>query len=84
MSQPPQQVSTPPRILVNQAQCKTCGDIITSHHVHDFVSCSCGAIAVDGGRDYLRRCGNLDAYIELSTCVPLSKGESPCLDPPRV
>ena len=40
--------------------------MIESKHVHDFVSCSCGAIAVDGGHDYLRRCGYKEDIIELS------------------
>ena len=30
------------------------------------VTCSCGACAVDGGHDYLRRCGNLGDWEELS------------------
>lgn len=34
-----------------------CGDIIESKSVHDFVTCSCGSCSVDGGYDYLRRCG---------------------------
>ena len=55
------------RVLVNKAQCKLCGDIIESKHVHDYVGCKCGEIAVDGGKDYLRRtAGSLDNIIELS------------------
>ena len=42
-------------ILKNAARCKKCGDIIESKYTHDFVRCSCGAIAVDGGRSYLKR-----------------------------
>ncbi len=53
-------------IVKNAIRCKHCGDVIESISVHDFVACSCGACAVDGGRDYLRRCGNLDDYEELS------------------
>ena len=54
------------KIIKNAIQCRKCGDIIESKHVHDFVSCSCGAVAVDGGHDYLRRCGNKEDIIELS------------------
>jgi len=36
----------------NKARCKKCGDIIESKHVHDYVTCKCGAISVDGGNDY--------------------------------
>lgn len=34
--------------------------------VHDFVTCSCGACSVDGGHEYLRRCGHMEDIIELS------------------
>lgn len=54
------------KIIKNAIQCRKCGDIIESKHVHDFVSCSCGAVAVDVGHDYLRRCGNKEDIIELS------------------
>ena len=33
---------------------------------HDFKSCSCGAVCVDGGKDYLRRCGYPEDYVDLS------------------
>ena len=41
-------------IIRNAAQCAKCGDIIESKHRHDFVSCSCDEIFVDGGKDYFR------------------------------
>ena len=53
-------------ILKNKVQCKKCEDIIESKHVHDFRRCKCGAIFVDGGRDYLRRGGFREDIIELS------------------
>jgi len=53
-------------ILKNKAQCKKCKDIIESMDVHDFRQCKCRAIFVDGGREYLRRGGELDDIIELS------------------
>jgi tRNA(Ile2) C34 agmatinyltransferase TiaS len=53
-------------VTLNKAQCKKCDDIIESKHRHDFVWCKCGAIAVDGGKAYLRRAGELDNMIELS------------------
>jgi len=56
----------PKKILHNAVRCSMCNDVIESTHVHDFKWCKCGAIAVDGGRDYLRRTGTLDAYEELS------------------
>lgn len=42
-------------IKVNRVKCLICNDIIESKHRHDFVYCTCGNVAVDGGRDYLRR-----------------------------
>lgn len=42
-------------ILKNAAECAKCHDLIESVHVHDFRGCKCGRIAVDGGREYLRR-----------------------------
>jgi len=42
-------------------KCLKCGDIIESKHRHDFVSCSCGTCAVDGGDEYLRIIGDFDA-----------------------
>ena len=56
-------------ILINKAKCKNCEDIIESKHRHDFVSCSCGKIAVDGGKDYLRRMGNKEDIIEMNEYV---------------
>lgn len=50
----------------NRARCKLCDSTIESVHRHDFVKCACGAIAVDGGKDYLRRIGEPANFIELS------------------
>lgn len=35
-------------------KCKLCKEIIWSEYTHDFRSCKCGAIAIDGGNDYTR------------------------------
>lgn len=45
------------KITVNKIRCRKCGDIIESKSVHDFRSCKCGSVAVDGGHNYLRRVG---------------------------
>lgn len=55
-----------PRIIRNAIRCKKCGEVIESETVHDFKFCSCGSCAVDGGHDYLRRCGNRENWEELS------------------
>lgn len=43
------------KILTNKIKCKTCGEIIESKSVHDFVMCKCGRVGVDGGHYYLKR-----------------------------
>lgn len=43
------------RIIRNAIQCKHCGEIIESRNVHDFKTCKCGKVFVDGGHEYLRR-----------------------------
>jgi len=45
----------PPR---NRARCRRCGDVIESKSRHDFVTCRCGAISVDGGDCYWKRSGD--------------------------
>ena len=42
-------------IIQNEAKCLSCDDIIWSGNRHDYKECSCGAIAVDGGMEYIRR-----------------------------
>jgi hypothetical protein len=55
------------KIIHNKAQCKKCGDIIESKYRHDFVSCKCGSIFVDGGLDYCRSgADNFENFIDLS------------------
>ena len=54
------------KIRRNAIKCKKCGDIIESKTTHDFKFCTCRSCAVDGGHDYLRRCGNLEYWEELS------------------
>lgn len=48
--------------MKNIAKCAKCGDIIESKFRHDFVRCKCGAIAVDGGNDYIKRSGNPEDF----------------------
>lgn len=59
---------------MNRARCKLCGDIIESKDRHDYVTCKCGNLSVDGGQDYHRRSvkHGLDSYEELPPyeCYP--------------
>lgn len=43
------------KIIKNSAQCRLCKVILVSEYVHDFKTCKCGEISVDGGTEYIRR-----------------------------
>lgn len=55
------------KLLINQAKCLLCGDILTSKHSHDYVTCKCGNLSIDGGNEYPRRLyNNPNSYQDLS------------------
>ena len=55
------------KIIENSAKCLKCGDKIVSKHRHDYVTCSCGNVSVDGGLDYCRRSfKEMDTWIDTS------------------
>jgi hypothetical protein len=54
------------KIIRNSARCRRCEEEIESTHRHDFRWCGCGAIAVDGGRSYLKRAGEIEDCEETS------------------
>lgn len=54
------------KIKRNRARCRKCKTVIESKHRHDYVGCKCGAIAVDGGKAYLRRAGRIKDIEEMS------------------
>ena len=41
---------------VASIQCKNCKDIIYSRDHHDFRSCSCRDVSIDGGFNYVKIC----------------------------
>jgi hypothetical protein len=51
-------------LFINAAVCKKCNDYIRSKHRHDFVTCKCGEIFVDGGSWY-QRLGNPQQAISI-------------------
>ena len=53
-------------IISNKIKCKKCGDIIESKSTNDYKKCSCGTVAADGGKDYLKRIGNEEDYEDIS------------------
>lgn len=58
-------------IRSNRAKCKLCGDIVESVAVHDFTTCKCGNLSVDGGLMYIKRCFKKpNSFIELSDFDP--------------
>ena len=64
------------KILVNKAKCNKCGDIIESMYRTHYVTCSCGNLSVDGGKDYIRRgFMNETDYIEMSEMDDCLEGE---------
>jgi|ERR1051325_2374008 hypothetical protein len=46
--------------------CCACGDVIYSVNRHDFRSCSCGNVSIDGGRDYTRTLFSSKAPFEMA------------------
>lgn len=38
----------------SRIKCLTCNTEIESVHRHDFRTCSCGSVSIDGGQDYQR------------------------------
>jgi hypothetical protein len=57
-------------IIQNAVTCLACGDFIVSKHRHDFVTCTCGAVSVDGGQEYLRRVGDFSNAMDISWSLP--------------
>lgn len=56
-------------IVQNAVTCLGCGDFIYSAHRHHFNTCTCGAISVDGGQEYLRRVGAIDNCVDMSWSI---------------
>ena len=59
-------------IIINRVLCEKCNDIVVSNSNHDFVSCHCGNISIDGGKYYLKRSWENDPnFIELSEQIEI-------------
>ncbi|RED89231.1 DUF7695 domain-containing protein [Cohnella phaseoli] len=54
------------RILRNKVVCKHCLVEVESSTIHDMNYCKCGRVAVDGGKNYLGRTGDVSDYFERS------------------
>lgn len=53
-------------IISNKARCLNCNTIVESEHRHHLAFCPCGKIFVDGGKEYLRRGGEIHLIEEMS------------------
>lgn len=51
-------------IIRNSAKCLECNTEIESKHRHDYVTCACSKVHVDGGTDYIKRGVAADAKWE--------------------
>ena len=57
---------------INLAVCKSCGAILHSKHVHDYVVCDCpNHSMVDGGLEYKRR-GGIDMKLVVD-CLTMAE-----------
>jgi hypothetical protein len=53
-------------IYSNAAKCLSCGEVVRSRNRHDFRSCSCGTLAVDGGSWYAKRIGDRTKWEDMT------------------
>lgn len=58
-------------IMKNAVKCKVCGSYIRINTEYDYIPCACGAIAVDGGPEYVRIIGDPNNW-EIVT-IPVQK-----------
>jgi len=49
--------------MATQVTCLMCGDVLVSRHRHDFNTCRCEAVSVDGGPDRTRILGDPENYV---------------------
>ena len=63
------------KLKVNKAICDICGEILESKHSHDFVTCRCGNLSVDGGKKYLKRSFRTNKWHDLSKYEDRKDGE---------
>lgn len=56
-------------IIVNSVRCLNCGEVLVSHHVHDYKVCGCkNETMCDGGINYIRF-GGKDLSLVESNCL---------------
>jgi hypothetical protein len=61
------------QIILNRVQCKSCGEVLTSYHRHDYKTCGCeNETMVDGGTAYQRYGGKDLDLVDRSSTIYLS------------
>lgn len=62
------------QIILNRVQCKSCGEVLTSYHRHDYKTCGCeNETMVDGGNEYQRYGGKDLDLVDTSSTIYLSE-----------
>lgn len=54
-------------VKLNAVRCLLCGDVIASWFTHDYVTCKCESVSVDGGSDYKKR--SWKAGMDIKDCI---------------
>ena len=62
---PPNNFRNGVMMIVTGLRCLSCGDVIFSRARHDFMTCSCGKVSIDGGFDYNKISGERDNFVFL-------------------
>lgn len=55
-----------PKYYGARVKCLECGSIIQSKHRHDFTSCKCGGLSIDGGGEYCRMIGKPGCFEQVA------------------
>jgi len=58
---------------VHAIQCPKCKDIIYSRARHDYHSCTCGDVTIDGGFDYMHCSWKVKPPKELIKYIPVTR-----------
>ena len=70
------------KLIKNAIKCNHCGDVIESKYTHDFVTCSCETVSVDGGLSYCKRSfkNGLDDFEDLSEWEEIEEKQTEPID----
>jgi len=63
-------------VKIYAIKCRKCQDIIWSRARHDFRWCTCRSIAIDGGWDYSKTCGELENIENVTIDLPITEKDA--------